>query len=158
MKCLGLAIVVVFCSYAVPAFAQQSAQRQPAVFLAATGAADQLPIVLDGISDCLSAKGVTVKQLSSSPTSRGISIDQVNEKGGTYLLFMSLDFVPSKNIRGSLGVHSLTATGKVLWHEEVTGGMLMITASSYVNGLVKKACKSLNKHIGQEGLPTDSAD
>jgi hypothetical protein len=48
------------------------------VFLAATGTIEQLPTVLDGISDNLSSKGVSNKELSAQPGSRSIALDEVN--------------------------------------------------------------------------------
>ena len=66
----AIILVSIFCILVAGfAFAQQPPPVPTSavkVFLAATGAAEQLPTVLDGISDYLSDKGVSSKQLSSN--------------------------------------------------------------------------------------------
>jgi hypothetical protein len=149
-------LAVVLALVAMPAISEQPAPRPTAkVFLAASGTAEQLPTVLDGITDCLSVKGVTTKQISSEPMSRAIAVDKLRQEGGLYLLFLNLDFAPGKNVRASLTMQCLNSDGKLLWEEEAKGGMAMFSQSSYIKKMIKKACSLLDAHVGKEGLPTD---
>jgi hypothetical protein len=126
------------------------------VFLAGTGNPDRLPDVLDGIAGCLAEKGVTVKQLGAEPKSRGVALDEMKQKGGSYLLFVSLDFAPRVNIRAHMTVQSFDESGKALLEEDINGSMMVTSQSGYMKKMVSTACKKLDAHAGGEGLPKDA--
>ena len=125
------------------------------VYLAATGDPEQIPAIIDKVADYLSERGISARALGSSPKSRVVAVDEMNEKHGEYLLFLALDFGINKNLYGSLKISAFDTSGKLLWQENVNGSMFILTASSYINGLTKKACEKIESHIGKEGLPTD---
>ena len=150
---------IVFLLTAIFASAQQpetTPQPSAKLFLAASGPADQLPAVLDGFTDYLAAKNVRTKQLGAEPKSRGVALDELTQKGGAYLLFLTFDFAPNRNLHATLTIQCFDATGKKLWEEETKGGMFMVNQSSYIKGMIKNGCKKLDAHVGNEGLPADA--
>ena len=101
---LALALFGVFITS--PSNCQPAPATEPTVkvFLAATGTIEQLPTVLDGISDHLSSKGVNNKEFNYQPESRSMALDELKQKGGDYLIFLQLDFAPGKDVQASLAI------------------------------------------------------
>jgi len=157
-KAIPTIFVAVCAAFVVFASAQQPTSPEPPVkvFIAASGAAEQLPAILDGLTDCLTAKGVHAKQLSAAAMSRGVALDELKQKpGAPYLLFASLDFAPGKQSHGTLTIQSFDRSGKAIWEEKIKGGFLMTSQSGYIQKMIKNACEKLEAHIGNEGLPKD---
>ena len=131
-------------------------QSSSKVFVAGTGNPDRLPDVLDGLTGCLADKGVTVNPLGAAPMSRGVALEEMKQKGGSRLVFTSLDFAPGVNMRAHLTVQSFDENGKPLWEEKVNGSMMVTSQSGYIRKMVNNVCKKLDAHIGGEDLPKDA--
>ena len=152
-----LVVVVALCVLsAIFMPAQQPPPPPHKVFVAGTGNPDRLPDVLAGLSGCLADKGITAKHLGPVPKTRGVALEEMKQKGGSYLFFVSLDFTPRGNIPAHLTMESFNNTRKALWEESIDDSMVVTSQPGEIRKMVNDACKKLETHVGGEGLPKDA--
>jgi hypothetical protein len=149
--CVVLALSL--CSVVTRAGAREGAQeRATKVIMAGAGNPVHVQTFMDELATYLNGAGVPVRQVDSGGQSRPGVVEKMGSLGAESLLWATVDIAVGQ-LKDKATLQCLDAQGKLLWEEEVSGGMFNASASGALKNMVKNMKKKLEKRIGGPGLP-----